>query len=164
MVSEDSKARQGSLLGVDYGRRRVGVAACPEAVSIAFGVTTLVIRDRSDLLDKLLEIIAERSVREVILGVPITLSGKPGTLAAEILELAEELKARGIPVRLVDEALSSRQAAELLRQRGKPIAKADTDRASATLLLQEYLDGHLPEIPAAELRNLISDHTHSHTL
>jgi len=143
-----------NLIALDYGRRRVGVAGCGGEVSLAFGITTLTIRGLKDLLAQLNPILKERHCREILIGFPLTLGNKPGPLAPEILSLARQLEAEGLTVHLVDEALSSRRAAGILRQRGKRARKGDCDRTSAALLLQEYLDGLLPPISCAEISRL----------
>lgn len=135
-----------SLIALDYGRRRVGVAGCKGDHRIAFGITTLQIRDSNDLIAQLLPLLRERSVTEVVIGFPVTLGDKPGTLSKEVLALAGKLKTHGYHVHLVDEALSSLRASEMLRQRGKRTRKEDIDRSSAALILQEYLDGTLPPL------------------
>lgn len=140
-----------SLIALDYGRRRVGVAACSEAVPIAFGVATLLIDSSDDLISQLRGILAERKVTDVVIGVPISLGDHPGILLSEILDLKNRLESEGLAVHLVDEALSSCKADELLRRRGGKKYKEDRDRAAAALILQEYLDGFLPPLSEEEL-------------
>lgn len=141
-------------MALDYGRRRVGVAASEAGLDIAFGLTTLLIRGLNDLLAQLEPILAERQPGEIVIGLPLGLEGKPGPVTVDILNLARRLEQRGFPVVLVDEALSSRKAGELLRQRKKRSQKQDVDRTSAALFLQEYLDGLLPPLTADEIRTL----------
>jgi putative Holliday junction resolvase len=152
-VSETFKTPD--IIALDYGRRRVGVAGCKSGVSIAFGITTLEIKDIRELVDKLQPILEQRTVEEIVMGFPMTLEDKPGTLKLEILKVRELLRERGYKVHLVDEALSSRQAAELLQKRARRAQKQDVDRTAAALILQEYLDGHLPPLSEAEIN--ISD-------
>ena len=141
----------GNLIALDYGRRRVGVAGCTGDVAIAFGITTLIIDSINHLIIQLEPILTERGVRDLIIGFPLTLGDKPGTLKDDILALREQLIKRGYSVRLVDEALSSRRAAELLKERGRRSDKEDFDRAAAALMLQQYLDGELPPLTEKEL-------------
>jgi len=141
---------RGNLIALDYGRRRVGVAGCSGDVPIAFGITTLEINGLEDLPGKLKPILTERDVKEIIIGFPLTLGDRLGDLSGEILKLRRLLQAEGLSVRLVDEALSSRKANDLLHQRRRRIKKPDRDRTSAALILQEYLDGHLPPLPESQ--------------
>ncbi len=140
---------------MDYGRRRVGVAGSSSGLNLVFGITTLTITGMADLLRQLEPILQERAVKEIILGFPLTLGNKPGTLTSEVLSLAQALIDRGLVVHLVDEALSSKLAEGVLRQRPGRSRKEDRDRAAAAWLLQEYLAGTLPPLSAAEIKNLI---------
>jgi putative Holliday junction resolvase len=145
------------LLALDYGRRRVGVAGAAPDLPIAFGLTTLVIRDLDDLMAQLEPILAQREADTVVVGFPLSLAGYAGPVAGDVLELARRLEARGLTVCLVDEALSSRRAGDMLRQRKKRGRKEDLDRASAALLLQEYLDGDLPPLTPEEIARVTSN-------
>ncbi len=151
-------SRKANLVSLDYGRRRVGVAGCSGDVPIAFSITTLKIRDLNDLLRQLEPIMKERAATEVLLGVPLTLGNQPGTLTPDILSLSEKLIQRGYRVTLVDEALSSRRAAENLRQRKKRAGKEALDRHSAALILQQYLDGELPPLKVEDLKKSDTNH------
>lgn len=146
-----------NLLALDYGRRHVGVAGCRPELPIAFGITTLNIRSLKDLISQLHPILAERRPREIVIGFPLTLGDKPGSLRQEIFELTYRLQGEGLTVHLVDEALSSRRAAGMLRRRGRRARKGDCDRTSAALILQEFLDGKLPPISPEEIQRLQTD-------
>lgn len=143
-----------SLIALDYGRRRVGLAGCSGDVAIAFGLTTLTILDLPDLVGQLKPILMERAVKEVIIGFPLSLADQPGPICGEIFILMDQLQALGLSVLLVDEALSTRCAETLLRERGRRPVKANRDRTSAALLLQEYLDGRLPPFNSEEVEIL----------
>jgi putative Holliday junction resolvase len=149
-----SQAGSFGYLALDYGRRRVGVAAAEAGISIAFGVTTLLIRSLNDLAGQLEPILKQRQPRTIILGFPLGLEGRPGPVAGEILTLARRLQNNGWAVALVDEALSSRKAGHLLRSRGRRSSKEAVDRSAAAVLLQEYLDGQLVPLTEAEIQDL----------
>jgi putative Holliday junction resolvase len=140
-----------SIIALDYGQRRVGVAGCTGDLAIAFGITTLIIDNLNQLIGQLEPIFEGRQVREVVIGFPMTLGDRPGTLKDDILALRQQLLQRGYAVYLVDEALSSRQAGELLRERGRRSDKEDIDRTAAALILQQYLDGELPPLGEEDL-------------
>lgn len=133
--------RAGVRLGVDVGRVRVGVATCDPAGLIATPVETLR-RGRGDL-DRLAVLVAEREAVEVVVGLPTSLSGRPGPAAAAAEGYAGELAARvPVPVRLVDERFSTVDA-----QRGLHASGVDTrrgrsviDQAAAVIILQGALD------------------------
>jgi len=134
----------------------VGVAGTAPDLPLAFGLVTLTIDGLDDLMAQLEPILREREPREVVIGFPISLAGYAGPVAGDILELARRLEARDLTVHLVDEALSSSRARAVLRQRGRRSAKADLDRTSAALILQEYLDGALPPLTPEEIAQLTS--------
>jgi len=128
-------------VGVDVGSVRVGVAASDPSGLIATPVRTLR-RGRGDL-DALVALVTERGAVEVLVGLPITLAGRHGD-AAEAAELyAGALAARTpVPVRLVDERLSTVGAARDLRASGvgSREGRSVIDQAAAVIILQGALD------------------------
>ncbi|MCX6639224.1 MAG: Holliday junction resolvase RuvX [bacterium] len=149
-----------NLLAIDYGKRRVGLAVCSAGSTIAFGLTTLTIKGFNDLIAQLKPILDERQVQRVVVGIPLTLSDRPGTIIGDIVYLKQRLQNDGYPVELVDEALSSRRAMNLLNLRGRQSSKTDLDRTAAALILQEYLDGSLPPLSEQEIERYRSDNDH----
>jgi putative Holliday junction resolvase len=136
--------RPGVRIGVDVGSVRVGVATCDPAGLIATPVET-VRRGRGDL-DRLAALVAERAPVEVVVGLPTTLAGRHGP-AAEAAEefarrLAALLAARDVPVRLVDERLSTVDAQRGLRDSGVDTRRGRSvvDQAAAVIILQTALD------------------------
>jgi putative Holliday junction resolvase len=133
--------RTGTRIGVDVGSVRVGVATCDPAGLIATPVRTLR-RGQGDL-DALAALVEERAAVEVLVGLPTSLSGRPGPAAAAAEAYAGELAARvPVPVRLVDERFSTVGA-----QRGLHASGVDTrrgrsviDQAAAVIILQGALD------------------------
>ena len=133
--------RAGVRLGVDVGSVRVGVAACDPAGLIATPVQTL--RRHQGDLDALATLVTERGVVEVVVGLPTSLSGRPGPAAEAASAYAAQLADRlEVPVRLVDERFSTVGA-----QRGLHASGVDTrrgrsviDQAAAVIILQGALD------------------------
>jgi len=133
--------RAGVRLGVDVGTVRVGVASCDPAGMIATPVETLR-RGRGDV-EALVRMVDERGAVEVVVGLPTTLAGRQGTAAQAAQAYAEELAARvAVPVRLVDERLSTVAAARDLRASGIGSRKGRSviDQAAAVIILQGALD------------------------
>jgi len=133
--------RPGVRVGVDVGSVRVGVAACDPAGLIATPVSTLS-RGKGDL-DALATLVAEREAVEVLVGLPTSLSGRPGPAAAAAEAYAEELAARvPVPVRLVDERFSTVGAQRDLRASGVDTRRGRSviDQAAAVIILQGALD------------------------
>ena len=134
--------RQGVRLGVDVGSVRVGVARCDASGLLATPVATLK-RGDGDLTE-LADLVAESEVIEVVVGLPLSLSGRLGPAADAARDYAMELAARIAPigVRLVDERLSTvgatrdLQAAGINSRRGRSLV----DQAAAVIILQSALD------------------------
>lgn len=132
-------------VGVDVGSVRVGVAVSDPAGVLATPVTTLR-RDarRGSDLQALAALVAEREAVEVLVGLPRTLAGRSGTAVDAARSYAAALARRvaPVPVRLVDERLSTVTATRALRDSGRrgPAARAAVDDAAAAVLLQAGLD------------------------
>jgi putative Holliday junction resolvase len=134
--------RRGVRLGIDLGTVRIGVAASDPSGLLASPVET--IRCGVGDLDRVVEIAAERDAAEVLVGLPRSLSGGDGPAATAARGRARELAARlaPIPVRLVDERLSTVAAARDLRAAGVSgrRARGVVDQAAAVVFLQAALD------------------------
>jgi putative Holliday junction resolvase len=128
-------------VGVDVGSVRVGVSTCDPAGLIATPVETLR-RGRGDL-DALSHLVTEREAVEVVVGLPTTLAGRHGPAAQGAEAYAVELAGRlEVPVRLVDERLSTVGAQRDLRASGVNTRKSRgvIDQAAAAIILQAALD------------------------
>src|SRR5688500_13617673 len=118
-------ARPGVRLGIDVGSVRVGVAVCDPGGSFATPVET-VQRDPHGGrdLDRIAVLAAERDAMEVVVGLPRSLSGREGPAAEAARDYAEQLARRladrlpTVPVRLVDERLTTVDAQRRLRDTG----------------------------------------------
>ena len=135
---------RGRRLGIDVGSVRIGVAASDPDGILATPVET-VRRDRSGAhLRRLVALIADLDVVEVVVGLPRTLADRGGSSAKDAIALADELAERvpKIPVRLADERLTTVSAERGLRDAGLR-AKAQRsviDQAAAVAILQGWLD------------------------
>lgn len=134
--------RFGVRLGIDPGDARIGVARSDPSGFLATPVET-VRRGRGDLA-RLARILAEEEAVEVVVGLPRSLSGGEGPAAAKVREFAAALARRiaPVPVRLVDERLTTVSAEAMLRDRGRTGSKRRevVDMAAAVLILQHALD------------------------
>ncbi|HEX7187038.1 MAG TPA: Holliday junction resolvase RuvX [Actinomycetes bacterium] len=133
--------RAGVRVGVDVGSVRVGVATCDPAGLIATPVATLR-RGRGDL-DALSRLVTEREAIEVVVGLPTTLAGRHGAAAEAAQAYAEAVAgAVAVPVRLVDERLSTVGAQRDLRASGVDTRRGRSviDQAAAVIILQAALD------------------------
>ncbi|MFL6136890.1 MAG: Holliday junction resolvase RuvX [Frankiaceae bacterium] len=139
--------RPGARVAVDVGTVRVGVAASDAHGLLASPVTTLARDQRGGRdLDELAAIVEERQAVEVIVGLPTSLSGRPGPAATAARAYAAMLAQRlvSVPVRLVDERLSTVSAERGLRASGRRGNARDrrqvVDQVAATVFLQAALD------------------------
>lgn len=142
--------RPGARLGVDVGDVRVGVASSDPSGLLATPVETVPrdLEGGADL-DRVVELAAEMSVTEVVIGLPRSLDGSEGPAAGKVREWAQGLRTAlreasidNTPVRLVDERLSTVDAHRGLRESG--VAGRNhrdvVDQAAAVLILQTALD------------------------
>lgn len=144
--------RTGVRIGVDVGTVRVGVARSDPFGMLATPVQT--VRRGDGDLDEVLAIGAEHAATEYVVGLPIALSGRETASTGDAREFAERLAAAStVPVRLVDERLSSVSANAALRQAGRTAknSRSVVDQVAAVIILQHALDferssGNLPGI------------------
>lgn len=140
--------RRGRRLGIDLGDVRIGVATCDPDGLIATPVET--IQQGAGAMTRLVALAEEHQVIEVVVGLPLSLSGREGPAAAKVRAFAAELASAVAPVavRLVDERMSTMTADSHLRasgmagtnkQSGKK-RRAVIDQAAATVILQSALD------------------------
>lgn len=145
-MSQGPRFRRGVRLGVDVGSVRVGLAASDPDGLLASGIRTLV-RDEAGGVD-LREVAAEAAERdavEVVVGLPLSLDGTQRRAAGLARGYAEALArlVAPVPVRLVDERLSTVGAQHALRGAGVPGRRQRqvVDQVAAVLVLQTALDG-----------------------
>lgn len=135
----------GRVLGIDVGTVRVGLALSDPTGTLASPLETLKrAKDGSDL-DRLVGLVVEHEVTEVVVGEPVHLSGASGASAADAGAYAQALADRipDVPVQLIDERLSTVTAASHLREGGIDGRKQRSviDQAAAVVILQQFLDG-----------------------
>lgn len=131
------------ILGLDYGSRRIGVAVCDELEMTAQGVATLVRKNREADLEALAAIVRCYGVERIVIGYPLRLDGSKGIQCEKVDRFARRLENRlSLPVIRRDEAFSSREAEEMLRESGvrREKRREKIDRVAACIILQGYLD------------------------
>ena len=144
--------RPGVRIGIDVGSVRIGVSRTDPDAVLAVPVTTVArprrgSAARTDLME-LATIVAEHDPLELVVGLPVTLQGQEGPAAAAVrayvAELVAELDERHIdvPVRLVDERLSTAVASRHLRAAGRDSrsGRAVIDQAAAVVIVQDTID------------------------
>lgn len=131
------------ILGLDVGTKRIGIAVSDPLGITAQGLETLQRRNKREDLAALERIIREYRVGEIVIGLPLRMSGAEGTQSEKMLVFAEEVRKRfGLPVHLWDERLTSAEANRLLRETDLSIEKRAkaVDRMAAVLILQGWLE------------------------
>lgn len=127
-----------SILGLDVGDRRVGVAAVSLASRLPRPLTTLV-RDDT-FFDTLQALITSEEPDLLVVGLPRNLSGERTAQTQTTEAFAAELAQRyGLPVKFQDEAVTSKQAEAELKARGKDYRRGDIDALAAVYILEDYL-------------------------
>lgn len=130
-------------LGIDLGRRRIGLALSDPGGLIATPVGTLTVTGADDALKKVLAEVTRYRPSGIVLGLPKSLSGGTSEIAEDVHKFARKLEtATGLPIYFEDERLSSQQAEGVLHAHGKKIKgnKERIDRIAAAIILQSFLD------------------------
>ena len=132
-----------SALGLDVGRKRMGVAGCDGTGLIATGLTTIYRTSLAEDIRQLQAIIKEREIEVLVIGLPYTLDGNIGSQAKKIQKFASRIaKILELPVEYVDERLTSVEAEARLKASKKFSTrdKGAIDRQAAAIILQQWLD------------------------
>ena len=156
-TSRGERRVAGSILSIDYGRNRMGLAIADANVQMAQPLDTLERINRNEDMRRLRELVREHGVRRIVVGLPLKLDGTRGEMAEEAERFARRLQKQiGVPVELVDERLTSWEAERLLeemegrflhadkshvsRKPKKAPARATVDAVAAAVILKEYFD------------------------
>jgi putative Holliday junction resolvase len=139
-----------TYLGIDYGTRRIGLAAGEDDARVAFPLEAATQPSGPARLEHIAALVRERGVGAFVVGFPLNEDGSPSPMSARVDAFIAKLEKRfGLPVYRVDEYLSS-QAADVLSAsrkaprglRGQQAARRSGQRDSraAALILQDYLN------------------------
>ncbi len=129
------------VLGLDVGKKRIGIAGCDRRGLIAFGITTLERRSWAADMAALQALVQERDITLLVVGYPYNMDGSVGPQARAIEKFAQGAAAHlGVGLAYTDERLTSIAAEEQLREQGRRYRKEDIDRVAAAILLQQWLD------------------------
>ena len=131
------------ILAIDHGTKRMGVAVSDELGMIAQPLEFIPAEPFAKFLDRLKEILREKQVELILVGMPRNMDGSYGPAALKVQEFVAVLKdAVAIPIKTLDERLTSVQAHRFLTEaevRGRQ-RKEKVDKSAAAILLQSYLD------------------------
>ena len=132
-----------SALGLDVGKKRIGLAGCDGTGLIATGITTIDRKSFQEDVEEIQQVLDDRQVQVLVVGLPYSMDGSLGFQARQIHKFAKRLaKAVQLPVEYVDERLTSFQAEQMLiaENRSPSRHKGLIDRKAAALILQQWLD------------------------
>jgi putative pre-16S rRNA nuclease len=131
------------ILALDHGTKRVGVAVSDELKMIAQPLEFIAPEPFAKFLERLREILREREVELILIGLPRNMDGSYGPAALKVQEFVAALRdAITVPIQTWDERLTSAQAQRFLIQGGvrRKERKEKVDKTAAAILLQSYLD------------------------
>ncbi|MBM7169419.1 Holliday junction resolvase RuvX [Streptomyces sp. G44] len=136
--------RRGRRLAIDVGDARIGVASCDPDGILATPVETVPGRDVPAARRRLKQLVDEYEPIEIVVGLPRSLNGREGPAAAKIRLFTQELArlVAPVPVRLVDERMTTVTASQGLRASGVKSKKGRSviDQAAAVIILQQALE------------------------
>jgi putative Holliday junction resolvase len=133
------------IMALDVGSKRIGVAVTDPLGITAQGLDTIQRQNKRRDLEALGGVLAKYEVREIVVGLPLRLSGAEGIQSGKMRRFADDLRAHfGLTVHLWDERWTSTEANRLLRETDLSIKKRGqaVDRMAAVLILQSWLEAH----------------------
>jgi putative Holliday junction resolvase len=140
------------ILGVDFGKARIGLAISDELRWLAHPLET--ITAASGAVKRVARIVRERKIDIVVVGIPKTMSGEIGKSANEAFAFVEKLRA-ALPCEVVtwDERLTTIAAQRALHEAGKKTraTRQVVDQVAAQMILQSYLDRQRKAVPGEEI-------------
>jgi putative Holliday junction resolvase len=130
------------VLAIDHGDARIGIAATDPVGIMAHPVETIHVKT-TDPIERIAEIVQQRQVKQLVLGLPLRLDGSEGTASIKVRKFGKKLNERlpDLPLHFCDETLTTVAAAAKLHQAGKNAKrqKAVIDQAAAVEILNNWL-------------------------
>ena len=140
------------VLGIDFGRARIGLAISDELRLLAHPLETIPANKNS--MEKIVDIVRDRKIDKLVVGIPRHMSGEIGKAANEALEFAAKLRSQ-LPcaVETWDERLTTVAANRALSDAGKKTrqTRGFVDQVAAQMILQSYLDRERNNVSAKEI-------------
>jgi len=131
------------VLGLDLGSKRIGVAISDETLTISSALQVIPGDNTNRAINNIKEIINERGISRIVIGLPLNMNGSKGPKAIEALEFADKLKEKlSIDVVTFDERLTTKQGEDMLIRAdvSRKKRKSVIDKIAAQIILQTYLD------------------------
>ena len=132
-------------LGIDYGTARIGVSVSDDIGMLAHPLETVPAADLEGAADRISEIVREREIRDLVIGLPLRVSGEEGAAVEGVRRFVKILEGKvpeGVTFHEVDERYTTVVAMEKLHQAGRTAkdSKGIIDQAAAIEILQQWLD------------------------
>jgi putative Holliday junction resolvase len=143
VMSKCLKCDRGRVLCVDYGEKHIGLALSDELCIIAHPHGAIETDRSEDAIGEICSVATANQVGEIVVGMPLSLTGKVGASASRVKDFAGALKERcGLPVVTWDERYSTKQSERVLIKAGvrRQKRKHKIDAVAAAIILQSYLD------------------------
>jgi putative Holliday junction resolvase len=134
---------EGTVIGFDFGEKRIGVAVGETLLKVAHPLTTISAVENAIKFQQIAQLINEWRPSLLVVGLPMYLNGEAHTLTHLAKKFAQRLEGRfNLPVVMIDERLSSAEAAQSLKESGITgmQQKAMIDQMAAKTILQSYFD------------------------
>jgi putative Holliday junction resolvase len=141
-LTADSGALHERILAIDFGARKIGLAITDELGLTAQGLPTYYRSNKKADFDHFRRVIKQYGIAEIVMGLPLRMSGVEGIQAEKVQAFAEELRRRfKLPVHLFDERLTSVEANRVLRETEMSIRRRAevVDQLAATLILESFM-------------------------
>ncbi len=135
--------RISSVLALDVGEKRIGVALANTIARLAVPLITL--NNDENVVRNIEGIVAEHNVTHIVVGNPRDMQGNATAQTTFSHAFADSLQNLGLPIIFQDESLTSVHAEQALRDAGEPFSKQDIDAMAAALILRDYLSEHVSE-------------------
>jgi putative Holliday junction resolvase len=137
MQNDNAKLKIDKILGIDYGKAKVGLAIADNETRIAFGYGVL--ENNHDFFNKLADIIKKEDISAVVIGIPSYINREETEYDGE--KLGEYLKTIiGLKVEYQNEMFTTKLAQEKLKEKGMKNIKDLDDQEAARIILQEWLE------------------------
>ncbi len=130
-------------MALDYGTKRVGIALSDDMRMLAKPLPFISAEPENKLYEALRTLILQQEISDIIIGLPKNMDGTLGESAQKAKAFADKVKSyTGLPVKLIDERLTTVQATRQLHEAGHKTKehREKIDSVSASILLQGYLD------------------------
>jgi len=138
---------QHPILGIDHGEARIGIAITDPVGIMAHPLETIQTKT-TDPIERIITLVNERQVKQIVLGLPLRMDGTEGTAAEKIRAFGNSISETiNLPLHYIDETLTTVAAATKLQQAGKNSKKQKNiiDQAAAVEILNNWLEQSSPD-------------------